>query len=126
MFASLLNQAKSAVSGFLLKYVARASVAIPFVIAVGFALAAITVMLVERFGHVTAYWSVAGGLALIGVIAAVAVSVKEHQEEVAEEKAEKADTELRGGRSRTACGPTPIRWSGRLARSEGAECASVR
>jgi uncharacterized membrane protein len=28
---------------------------VPFVIAVGFALAAITVMLVERFGHVTAY-----------------------------------------------------------------------
>jgi bifunctional non-homologous end joining protein LigD len=33
---------------------------------------------------------------------------------------------LRGGRSRTACGPAPIRWSGRLARSGGAECARVR
>ena len=68
MFAGLINQAKSAASHLVLKYVARASVAVPFVIAAGFALAAITVMLVERFGHVMAYWLVAGGLALIGVI----------------------------------------------------------
>jgi len=73
--------------------VARASVAVPFVIAAGFALAAITVMLVERFGHVMAYWLVAGGLAAIGGIAAIAVSVKEHEEEKAEERAEEADTE---------------------------------
>ena len=59
MFAGLIHQAKSAVSGLVLKYVARASVAVPFVIALGFALAAITVMLVERFGHVMAYWPAA-------------------------------------------------------------------
>ena len=63
MFTGLLHSAKSAVSGLLLKYVARASVAIPFVIAAGFALAACTMMLVERFGQVAAYWMVAGGLA---------------------------------------------------------------
>jgi hypothetical protein len=34
----------------------------------------------------------AGGLAAVGVIAAVAVGVKEHEEEVAEEKTEQADT----------------------------------
>ena len=88
MFAGLINQAKSAVSGLVLKYVARASVAVPFVIAAGFALAAITVMLVERFGHVTAYWLVAGGLAAIGIVAAIVVSVKEQEEEKAEELAE--------------------------------------
>ena len=65
MFAGLINQAKSAASHLVLKYVARASVAVPFVIAAGFALAAISVMLVERFGHVMAYWLVAGGLALV-------------------------------------------------------------
>lgn len=92
MFAGLINQAKSAASHLVLKYVARASVAVPFVIAAGFALAAITVMLVERFGHVAAYWLVAGGLALIGVIASIAVSVREHEEEVAEQQAEKTDT----------------------------------
>ena len=50
-------------------------------------------MLVERFGHVMAYWLVAGGLALIGVIASIVVSVKEHEEEVAEQQAAKTDTE---------------------------------
>ena len=93
MFAGLIKQAKSAASHLVLKYVARASVAVPFVIAAGFALAAITVMLVERFGHVMAYWLVAGGLALIGVIASIVVSVKEHEEEAAEQQAAKTDTE---------------------------------
>jgi hypothetical protein len=93
VFAGLINQAKSAASHLVLKYVARASVAVPFVIAGGFALAALTVMLVERFGHVMAYWLVAGGLALIGVIASIVVSVKEHEEEAAEEQAAKTDTE---------------------------------
>jgi hypothetical protein len=93
VFAGLINQAKSAASHLVLKYVARASVAVPFVIAAGFALAAITVMLVERFGHVMAYWVVAGGLALIGVVASILVSIREHGEEVAEQQAAKTDTE---------------------------------
>lgn len=59
------NKAKSAASGVVSKYVARASVGIPFVIAAAIALAAIVVMLVERYGQFTAYWSVAGGLAAI-------------------------------------------------------------
>jgi len=88
-----MNQAKDALGGLVLKYVARASVAIPFVIALGFALAALTLMLVQSFGQVTAFWLMAGGLAAIGVVAALAVTVKEHEEEVAEEKAEKEDTQ---------------------------------
>lgn len=88
-----MNQAKDALGGLVLKYVARASVAIPFVIALGFALAALTVMLMQSFGQVTAYWLMAGGLAATGVIAAFAVTVKEQEEEVAEQKAEEADTQ---------------------------------
>ena len=42
VFAGLINQAKSAASQ-LTSYVARASVAVPFVIVTGFALAAVTV-----------------------------------------------------------------------------------
>jgi hypothetical protein len=93
VFAGLINQAKAAASGLVLKYVARAAVAIPFVIALGFALAAIAAMLVERFGHVAGYGIMAGGLALIGVIAAIVVSVKEHEDEVADKKAEESDTQ---------------------------------
>ena len=83
MFQGLINNAKSAVSGVVLKYVARASVAVPFVIALGFALAAITVMLLDRFGQV-------------GVIAAIFVSVKEREEEAAEQVAK--NNRHRGGR----------------------------
>ena len=93
MFAGLINQAKSAASHLVLKYLARASVAVPFIIALGFALAAVTVMLVQRFGHVMAYWLMAGGLAFIGGIASMVVSIKEHEEEVAEQQAAKTDTE---------------------------------
>jgi hypothetical protein len=92
VFAGLINQAKSAASDLALTYLARATVAVPFVIALGFALAAVTVMLVERFGQVTAYWMVAGGLAFIGVIAAAVVSGKEQEEEEAEQAALDADT----------------------------------
>jgi hypothetical protein len=93
VFAGLINKAKDAASHLVLRYVARASVAVPFVIAVGFALAAITVMLVQRLGHVTAYWIMAAGLAAVGAVAAIAVTVKEHEEEAAEQKAEQADTQ---------------------------------
>ena len=65
MFSGLIREAKEAASGLLLKYVARASVAVPFAIALGFALAATTVMLVQTFGQVTAYWIMAAGLAVV-------------------------------------------------------------
>ena len=92
MFRGLINDAKSAASSLVLKYVARASVAIPFVIALGFALAALTVWLVNHYGYVTGYLLMAGGLAAVGVVAALAVSFKEHEEEVADQVAQEADT----------------------------------
>src|SRR5262249_52795158 len=93
VFAGLINHAKAAASHVVFMYLARASVAIPFVIALGFALAAITAMLVDRFGHVATYWMVAGGLAGIGIIAALVVSSKEHEHEVAEKVAEQTNTQ---------------------------------
>ena len=92
MFQGLINSAKTAVSSLILKYVARASVAVPFVIALGFALAAIAAMSVDRFGHIAGYWLMAGGLAAIGALAAIFVSIREHEEEVADQQAEAADT----------------------------------
>ena len=38
-------------------------------------------MLVDRYGHIVASSMMAGGLAAVGLIAAVAVRVKEHEEE---------------------------------------------
>jgi hypothetical protein len=92
VFQGLINSAKTAVSSLILKYVARASVAVPFVIALGFALAGIAAMLVDRFGHIAGYWLMAGGLAAIGAIAAIFVSAREQQEEVADQQAEATDT----------------------------------
>jgi hypothetical protein len=65
VFRGLVNDAKAALSSLALQYLARASVAVPFLISLGFALAAITLMLIERFGPVTAYWVMAGALALV-------------------------------------------------------------
>ncbi len=125
MFQGLINNAKSAVSGLVLKYVARASVAVPFFIALGFALAAITVMLVDRFGHVTAYWAVAGGMALVGAIAAVIVSAREREEEVAEQVADKTDTEeVVGNAAAQAMVQTPIALLGALFTSSPATAIS--
>ena len=66
MFRGLISDAKAAAGAVIVKYVARASVAVPFLIAGGFATAALTVMLVDRYGAQTAYWLLAGGFTLIG------------------------------------------------------------
>jgi hypothetical protein len=92
MFRGLVNDAKSAVGSLVARYLARASVAVPFLIAAGFVIAAITLMLVDAYGHITAYWMMAGGLAVIGAVASLVVTVKEQEEEVAEKAAEATDT----------------------------------
>jgi hypothetical protein len=126
VFAGLINQAKSAVSGLVVKYVARASVVVPFVIAAGFGLAAITVVLVERFGQVMTYALVAGGMALIGVVAALAVSVKEQEEEIAEQLAEEADTgDVMSEATAQAVVQTPIALLGALLSMPGGATSAL-
>src|SRR6476469_1411959 len=72
-------------------------------------------VLVERFGHVMAYWLVSGGLALIGVIASIVVSAKEHEEEAVEQQAAKADTEeVVSDATAQALAQTPIALLGAL------------
>lgn len=92
MFRSLINDAKSAAGAVIGKYVIRASVAVPFVVAAGFGTAATTLVLIDRFGAVIAYCLMAGGFAAIGLLAALAVTVKEQEEEVVDTQAEKKDT----------------------------------
>jgi hypothetical protein len=92
VFRALINDAKSAAGAVIGKYAIRASVAVPFVVAVGFGIAALTLALVERFGAITGYAIMAGGFAAIGLIAAAVVAVKEQEEAVADTVAEKQDT----------------------------------
>jgi hypothetical protein len=92
VFRGLINDVKSAAGSVVEKYAVRVSVGVPFSIALGFATAGVTLMLVEQFGHRNAYFMVAGGFAALGFLAALIVRTKEHQEVVADEQAAKADT----------------------------------
>lgn len=77
MFRGLINDAKSAGGTVVAKYAVRASTAVPFVIALGFATAGITLMLVERFGHREAYVMIAAGFTAVGLLAVLVVRSKE-------------------------------------------------
>lgn len=92
MFRGLINDAKAAAGALVGKYLVRASVAVPFLVAFGFAVAAITLVLVNRYGAISAYLMLAGAFTLVGLVAALAVAVKEQEDEVAEAQAERSDT----------------------------------
>jgi uncharacterized membrane protein len=83
MFRGLISDAKSAAGSLIAKYLARASVVVPFVIALAFATAAITLTLIDRFGSIAAFWMLAGGFIVIGLVATAVVTVKEQGEELA-------------------------------------------
>lgn len=68
MFQGLFRRAESTIDSVVAKYVGRAAIAIPLVIAGGFATAALTVKLVEIYGSVTAYAIMAALFALIGLV----------------------------------------------------------
>jgi hypothetical protein len=77
MLRGLINDAKSAAGAVVAKYAVRASAAVPFVIALGFAVAAIAAMLVDRFGHRDAYVMIAAGFTAVGLLAVLVVRSKE-------------------------------------------------
>jgi hypothetical protein len=70
----LINDAETAAGAVVSKYAFRASVVIPFLFALIFATLAITVALVDRYGAVYAFASVATGYAVIGFVAALMVA----------------------------------------------------
>ena len=92
MFRGLINDVKSAAGSVAARYATRATVAVPFLIALGFATAAATLILVERFGARDAYFMVAGTFTAIGIVAALIVRATEHDEIAADGAAAKADT----------------------------------
>src|SRR2546423_2152589 len=92
MFRGLINDAKAAAGSLVGKYLMRVSVAVPFIVAIGFGIAATTVFLVDKLGSLYAYLTIGGAFTLIGLMAALVVSVKEQEEEAAETKAEATDT----------------------------------
>ena len=81
MFGKLVSYATSGVTNLISKYAIRASVLIPFLFAFAFALAALTVMLIDTFGYRDAYLLLAAGFGAFGVISLIAVWLRERNEE---------------------------------------------
>ena len=92
MFRGLINDAKLAAGSVVSKYLVRASVAVPFMIALGFATAGLTLWLIELYGARDAYLIVAVGFGTLGLIAAILVQGKEQDAAVAETTAPAVDT----------------------------------
>ena len=90
MLQGLVNHVKSAAASFVGQYLARASVAVPFIVAFGFATAALGLELTARFGATTAFWVLAAGFCGLGILAALVVTMREREAAAAEEQAEES------------------------------------
>ncbi len=92
MFRGLIDDAKTAAGDVASRFATRAAVAALFIVAIGFALAAITVQLVNHFGAITAYVMIAGAFAGLGVVGLVVLNLREGKEQEGDAKAEATDT----------------------------------
>jgi hypothetical protein len=81
-----IDEAKSAAASFVDKYLARASVAVPFLVAFGFATAAAALALTERLGATRAFWVMAAGFIAIGLLAAALVTMREREAATAQQR----------------------------------------
>lgn len=77
MLKGAFNHAASVAGSVVAGYAARASTAVPFIIGFAFATAALTLLLIDRFGHRDAYLILAGVFALLGSVAALIVRARE-------------------------------------------------
>ncbi len=68
MFQGLFKRAESTIDSVVSKFVMRALVAIPLIVAAGFATAALTLKLVEQYGAVTGHALMAALFAVIGLV----------------------------------------------------------
>jgi hypothetical protein len=86
------DRAEAALASLAIQYAERAGVAVVFAIAAGFAIAAIAVMLIDRFGSVVACWIMTGGLLVFGVAAGILMRVKERADAAKQRKSIKEET----------------------------------
>jgi hypothetical protein len=98
MFQSLINRAQRSIDTLVSRYVARAAVAVPFIVAMGFGTAAASVKLTQVYGNLTAYTILAAAFAGIGLIAAAGIAFSGSGEpassdEPEAEEAAQSDTE---------------------------------
>ena len=126
MFRGIINDAKLATAAVAARYATRVTIAVPFLIAVGFATAAITLVLADRFGARDAYLIVAGAYCAIGVIAVLIVRATEREEMAADGAAAQTDTaDVAADTAAAAAAQIPLALLGALF-SSGAGPSSVR
>ena len=92
MFQGLLRRAEQSIDQVVAKYVGRATVAIPLIVAAGFATAAVSVKLVESYGPVIAYSIMAAGFAVLSLVTMAIVGTGNGTVETLSEPAAAADT----------------------------------
>ena len=80
MFRKLIDRVRTQLSRMAIGYAEKAAVTIPFILALGFTVAALHATLVQQFGGVMGNWIMAGGLAGLGLIGAIAVKSTEKSE----------------------------------------------
>ena len=88
MFGKLFGHLTSGITNAVTKYALRASVAVPFVLAMAYGLAALTTVLIASYGYRDAYLMMTGGFAAVGLLSGILVWIKERRadaEEMAQE-----------------------------------------
>ena len=87
MFERIIHQAEHSVETLVTGVMARIAVAVPLLVAFGFATAAATVWLTQIYGSLIAYLIVAGAFAALGLLAAV-IAAPERPEAITEKIAD--------------------------------------
>lgn len=77
MFQGLFKRAERSIDSVVAKFVGRAMVAVPLIVAGGFATAALSVKLVMLYGHVTAYALMAALFSVIGLVTMAIVGIEQ-------------------------------------------------
>ena len=75
MLQAIVDRAQRSIDTLVSKYVTRAAVAVPFVVAFGFGTAAAMVKLTEEFGSMTAYTILAAAFGAVGLAAATVIAL---------------------------------------------------
>jgi hypothetical protein len=82
MLRGVINQAAGVAGAVVASYLARAAVVVPFIVGLGFAIAALSLLLVDRFGQPNAHLMIAGVFVLLGIVSALVVNAREESEAI--------------------------------------------
>lgn len=94
MFRGMIDEAKAAANELIARVATRVAIGVVFLVAIGFAVAALTMQLVARYGAINASWMIAAAFAVLGLIGLIAAKVHDSRQDVRkveeEQKAEAA------------------------------------